>query len=212
MSEWATLYGNARQELIRKMQFGTVLVKDYDPAGDLSTFTPFDTDGTFADLTSAELTDVGPLTADGVEYSPSVSGSDTTIWQSRQVARHDVTEDTETAAFSPSGTSPTTIALYRNLLLSAVPAISASAGLRVTRPNIGTIFRTVLFLAVDGAGDQAVNAAVLYPKCSVTDKDKSDWKADTEVLRPLTLTPYRDPKVGSDIAEYWDGPGWRALA
>lgn len=208
---WESLYGDAQTQLIRKMLFGAVLAMDYDPTNDLSSFTPFATDGTLADLTSSGLVDIGPLSSDGATFNPAVAGSDTMIWKSRQPARHDITSDVETAVIVPIGTNPASIALFRNLPFASVPALSTVAGLTVIKPTTGTIYRTMLFIAADGEADQASYGAILYPKCSVTDKANSLWKTDTEVQRGLTITPFVDPLVGSDVVEFWDGPGFRAL-
>lgn len=212
VTTWESLYGDAQTQLIRKMLFGGILIMDWDPSGDLSAFTAFQSDGTLADLSGTDFVDIGPLTADGVDFNPAVAGSDTMIWKSRQPARHDITSDVETAAFVPNGTSPTTIALYRNLPLTGLDPISGSTSTRIAKPTAGTIYRSLLFLGADGEADQAAYGAILYPKCSVTDKANSTWKTDTEIQRGLTVTPYVDPVCGTDVVEEWDGPGWRALA
>lgn len=211
MPTWDSLFGG-RAELVRKMLFGSLLLKDYDPAASLTTFTPFEaTTGELRSLTADGFRDAGYLSDDGVTFSPDIDGEDTGAWQSRDPLRRDVTKDSETAQFTAIETRPETLALYRSLRLAQVGAFDGK-GLTMTKPKVPVMIpRSILAIGVDGEGPSAIYGAVLYPRASVTDRGDHQWSASEIAGYELTITPYHDSVAGFAIRWWYDGPGWRAL-
>lgn len=211
---WESLFAG-RTDLIRKMLFGSVLVKDYDPADSLKNFTPFD--ATTGGLSSTLLTDKGwkdpgYVDENGVKFAPAVSTSDTNAWQARLPVRTDFTNATETAQVVFLEDNPITRALFSHKPINTAPALG-SEGFRLTHdltPQL--VYRSVLFIGVDGSGSNAMYGYKLYPKCLMTKPGEQDWRANKELTWDLTFTPYPDPVAGFAIDEGIDGPGWRALA
>jgi hypothetical protein len=212
---WDSLF-EGRTELVRKVLFGSVLVRDYDPAVNLATFSPFD--DTSGDLRGDLLTgtpawsDVGYLDESGVEWTPAFTTADTTGWQTRQAVRTDITEDSETAKIVCLESTPVVEALYYNRAISELPALGAHP-YKVTKPKTPELnYRSMLFLGVDGSGASRQYVAKLYPRCLVTKPDKQSWAPKTELQYPMTITPFPDSVSGFSVAHWHEGAGWRAYA
>jgi hypothetical protein len=212
---WDTIF-DGRTELVRKVLFGSLLVRDYDPTVDLSAFTPFDP--TTGDLAGGLLTgppawyDAGYLDESGVSFSPQFTTTDTMGWQSRQALRTDVTEDNEEAKVVCLEAKPEVEALYYALPLDTMPALGDHP-YKLTKPKTpNLIYRSILFLGIDGSGGTRQYVAKLYPRALMTKPDKQDWAPKTELQYPMTFTPYPDSVSGFSVARWHDGAGWRAYA
>lgn len=211
---WDTLFPG-RTELIRKMLFGSVLVKDYNPATSLAAYSPFDT--TTGNLSSTLLTtdgwtDLGYLDENGVEFTPTYTTADTHAWQLRMAARTDVTEDNESAKFTCLQAHPPVKELYHAKPLGSTGALGSS-GYSITKDKAPQLlYRSVLFIGVDGAASTVQYMAVLYPRALMVKPDKRDWQAKTEVMYSMTFQPYWDTVAGFAVRTWQDGPGWRAYA
>src|SRR6185437_16114482 len=120
---------------IRKWLYGTVLIRDWDPAGttSLADFTPFEADGslktTLFDPSNpgGRWFDVGAIDASGVTFQPLYKTVDTDIWQSRLPQRTDVNADGEDVEFTCAETNPVALQLYNNLPLVDVPGTGATS-------------------------------------------------------------------------------------
>lgn len=201
--------------LVRKMLYGSVLVKDYDPQNTFATYSPFDADTGLLSpnlLTTDGFQDIAYLDENGVEFTPTYTTADTTAWQTRQPLRTDVTADTEQAKITALQTTPLTDALYNNVPLSTTDLLGAPGYSMVKPKTPGIVFRSVLFLGVDGSAGNYVFLATLYPKALMIKPDKQDWVAKTELQIPMTFQAYPDSVAGYTIKRWKDGPGWRALA
>lgn len=214
VATWDSLF-SGRPELIRKMLFGSVLVKDYDPADSLATFSPFDTDtGGLSDtLTTTDgFQDLGYLTEEGVTFTPTYTLADVPAWQLRSPARSDVTVDSETAMFVATETRPAVEALYANKPLADAPDLGAS-GYTVTKDHAPQlIYRTLLCIGVDGSGDNVQYGAKLYSRSLMTKPDKQTFSAKTELDFSMTFEAYWDTVSGFAVRTFRDGPGWRSYA
>jgi hypothetical protein len=209
---WDSLF-NGRPELVRKALYGSVLIQDYSASNAFATYSPFDsTTGLLTStlLTSDGWTDLGYLDENGVQFTPTYSVADTTTWQSRQALRADVTADTEQAMVTALQSSPLTDVLYNSLPLSAAGSLGAS-GYKIAKPKVPQIvYRSVLFLGVDGAAGSYEFVAKLYPRCLMIKPDKQAWQAKTEIQVPLTFQAYPDAVSGFTVETYREGPGWRS--
>ncbi|WP_273937171.1 hypothetical protein [Kutzneria chonburiensis] len=147
-----------------------------------------------------------------MEFTPTFTTADTMAWQLRLPGRTDVTADNESAKIVCLQSDPAVEALYYNKPLATAPTLGTS-GYKITKdktPNL--IYRSALFIGVDGSGGSVQYAAKLYPMCLMTKPDKQSWQAKTENQFTMTLTPYWDSVAGFAIATWHDGPGWRAYA
>jgi hypothetical protein len=179
-----------------------------------ATYSPFDsTTGLLSStlLTTDGWQDIGYLDESGVEFTPTYSTADTMSWQTRQALRTDVTADTEQAKIVALQSSPLTDMLYNSLPLSSAGFLGA-AGYALVKPKVPqTVYRSLLFLGVDGSAGNYQFVATLYPRALMIKPDKQDWVAKTEIQVPLTFEAYPDSTAGYTIKRFRDGPGWRAL-
>lgn len=214
VATWDSLF-SGRPELIRKMLFGSVLVKDYDAATSLATWSPFDsaTGGLVDTITTTDgWQDLGYLDESGVEVTPTFTTADTAAWQLRAPARTDVTADNEQSKIVCLEARPSVEALYRNKTLAGAPTLGASNYKMVKDKTPNLIYRSVLFLGVDGSGASVQYSAKLYPRALMVKPDKQSWNAKTEVQYTMTFQPYWDTVAGFAVADWHDGEGWRAYA
>lgn len=209
---WDSLF-TGRTELVRKALYGSVLIKDYDSANAFATYSPFDsTTGLLSStlLTTDGWTDLGYLDENGVQFTPTYTTVDTTTWQSRQSLRADVTVDTEQAMVTALQSSPFTDALYNSIPLASA-GVLGSAAYQLIKPKVPQIvYRSVLFLGVDGAAGSYEFVGKLYPRCLMIKPDKQAWQAKTEIQIPLTFQSYPDSVAGFAQVSYREGPGWRS--
>jgi hypothetical protein len=211
---WDTLF-DGRTDLIRKMLFGSVLIKDYDPAVSLATFSPFDstTGGLSSTLVSGHgLADMGYLDENGVKFAPTTATADTLAWQSRLPLRTDFTSSTEKASAVFLQSSPVVEAVFHNKVIPLTDTLGQEAYEITDDLTPAIIYRSVLFLGVDGSGADVQYAWKLYPKALMTKPSEQDWQAKKEVQYGMEFTPYPDPVAGFAVTRGREGPGWRSLA
>lgn len=210
---------------IRKWLYGSVLARDWDPAGStqLSDIQVFTTDG---NLNPALLTpvsaggygffDVGNITENGVEFNPQFSVDETYVWQSRRTQRTDITKDDEEVMFSCSDSTPLVDYLYQNLPIgfTGVPLFPqlGSADYSLTKPYFSdVVYRQLLIIGVDGA--MGPNGSPEYiveirPRVSLSKKNKRQWGSKQIDTYELTYTVHMDPFSGFDIKTLRGGSVW----
>lgn len=209
---WDSLF-TGRPELVRKALYGSVLIKDYDPTVSLATYSPFDsTTGLLNStlFTTDGWTDIGYLDENGVQFTPTYTVVDTNTWQSRQSLRADVTVDTEQAMVTALQSSPLTDALYNSLPLASAGVLGSSA-YQLIKPKVPqVVYRSVLFIGVDGSTGNFEFVGKLYPRALMIKPDKQAWQSKTEIQIPLTFQSYPDSVAGFSQTSYREGPGWRS--
>lgn len=210
---------------IRKWLYGSVLVRDWDPAGttDMSSLPVFATDGNLnPDLLKPVSAggfgfyDVGSITENGVEFNPKFSVDDTKIWQSRKSQREDITQDDEEVMFSCAETTPLVDYLWRNLPIGfdGVPLFPSlgSANYSVQKPFYSdTVYRQLLVIGVDGSvgtNGQPEYVVELRPRVSLSKKSKKQWAAKQVDVTELTYTCHVDPFSGFDADTKRGGIVW----
>lgn len=215
---------------IRKWLYGTVLIRDWDPAGttSLAGFTPFDADGSLSNTLFSPSNpggpwfDVGAIEASGVTFQPLYKTVDTDIWQSRLPQRTDVNSDGEDVEFTCSETNPVSLQLYNNLPLVDVPGTGANSILSsVGASNFGVqysttpqiIYRQLLIIGVDGELANPLYVAELRPRVSIVSLGKKGrmFNAKTQDLFDLGFGVYVDPASGFAKNALYGGPAWLAL-
>lgn len=218
----ATWTNGGNTNYLRKMLFGSVYAIDYTGGSSLTALVTsikanglFNASGIGSLSPFASGNDLGTTTDDGVTFAASVDGDDVTVWQSRESARHDITSDVSTAQFMCLETRASVLNMYYNLAFSNPnAAVDAASGFNLPKPQAGTVYRSMLFLGVDTAGVAGeAYGAVLYPKCSVTDKDDIQWHPGDPVQYSLTVTAYPDPAQNNVSAFMaFGGPGWPGVS
>jgi hypothetical protein len=205
---WDSLFGGDERQ-IRKGLYGSVLIKEYDPANTLGSYSPFDpaTGGLSSTLLTTDgFQDCGFLSDNGVQFTPQYAGSGVPVWQSREDARWDATQDSEQAMLTLVQSNPLIDAIRENLPLPA-SSTPGAPGYSYTKGAVPkNLFRTLLFLGIDG--DSFI--AKLWPRALMIKPDKQDWNAKTAADSIVTFQPFRDRQSGFSRRTFRDGPGWRA--
>lgn len=215
---------------IRKWLYGTVLIRDWDPAGttSLAGFTPFNPDGSLSStLFSANNPggpwyDAGAIDASGVTFQPLYKTTDTEIWQSRLPQRTDVSGDGEDVEFTLSETNPVSLQLYNNLPLSVTPGTGAVSAMQsIGASNFGVqysttpqiIYRQLLIIGVDGELTNPLYVAELRPRVSIVSLGKKGrmFNAKTQDCFDLGFGVYIDPASGFAKNAIYGGPAWLQL-
>lgn len=219
LDTWESYFGGNVDQIF-KGQFGSVLIRDYDPTRPLTNWTPFDTEtGEFRDdfydsttNTFAEgWLDLGYGSESGVVFTPTMAVADTKAWQSRQKLRTDVTEEDEMAEFVSIQSNPIIDAINMNLPLASVGAIG-SVGYQATKPKITTLIpRQIAFIGIDMSKGLFYSQVRVYPFALMAKPGKFSWDSKTESQTPLTFEPRPDQASGFAVRKLCEGPGWRAL-
>jgi hypothetical protein len=208
---WDALF-KGRSDLVRKALYGSVLVQDYTPAvaTTFATYNPFDADTGLLNALPTGWIDLGYLSEDGIEFGKETEFSDTMAWQSRDKLRSDATSDQDTATLTFLETKPQIEAIYNSLPLNTMPDIGAT-NYRYVKPAVpALLFRSLLFIGVDGSADQVEYVVRLWPRVLMTGPDNTTWNASSEASWPMAFQPYPDALSGFASATWRDGPGHRA--
>lgn len=210
---------------IRKWLYGSVFVRDWDPAGstNMSTITVFQGDGNLNPALLQPVSaggygfyDVGSITENGVEFNPKFSTDEVKIWQSRKSQRTDITEDDEEVMFSCAETTPLVDYLWRNLPIgfTGVPLFPSlgTSGYSVAKPFYSdVVYRQLLIIGVDGSigpNGQPEYVVELRPRVSLAKKNKKQWAAKQVDVTELTYTTHVDPFSGYDANTLRGGIVW----
>lgn len=211
---WESLFSPDAGE-VRVGLFGSVLVQDYLPGSPVlaNGYSPFDS--STGQLSSTLLTtdgwqDLGYLNDAGVVFTPTFTTAKTNAWQTRREIREDATAVDETAMLTALQTNPVVEALYNNIPLGQLSAVGTPGWQITPASNLSLIYRSVLFIAVDGAGDTEQYTAKFYPRALMNKQEKQTWAAKSPVDWGMTFAPYPDPITGFTLTQWHDGPGWRA--
>ena len=208
---WDALF-KGRSDLIRKALYGSVLVQDYSTslASTFASFNPFDANTGLLNALPAGWIDLGYLTEDGIEFGKDTNFSDVTGWQTRDKLRSDATSDQDTASMTFLETKPEIEAIYNSLPLSTMPGIGTT-NYAYAKPAVpALLFRSVLFIGVDGSGDQVEYVVRLWPRVLMTGPDSVTWSAQNEASWPMSFEPYPDSTAGYASKTWRDGPGHRS--
>lgn len=208
---WDALF-KGRSDLVRKALYGSVLVQDYTVAAaqTFASFAPFDADTGLLTALSTNWTDLGYLTDNGIEFGKDTNFADTMGWQTRDKLRSDATQDLDTATMEFLETKPQIEMIYNSLPLSSGSDIGAT-NYSYAKPAVpALLFRSLLFIGVDGSGDQVEYVVRLWPRCLMNGPDKYSWSASKEASWPMKFTPYPDSNAGFASKTWRDGPGHRA--
>ena len=212
---------------IRKWLYGSVLVRDWDPAGttNMANIQVFASNGQLNPLLLVPVAqggygfyDVGSITENGVEFTPKFNADETHIWQSRRSQRTDITMDDEEVMFSAADTTPLVDYLYTNLPIGftgvpTFPTIGAQ-NYSVNKPFYSdTIYRQLLIIGVDGSvgpNGSPEYQVELRPRVTLAKKNKRQWGSKQIDVKELTYTVHMDPYSGFDSALLRGGSVWFA--
>ena len=208
---WDTLFGGDVGNVF-KGQFGFCLARDYDATKPLGSWTPFDADGNWSTtlLTTDGFVGLGYFDENGLEFTPTLTTSDTKAWQARQKLLTDFTEDSEAAMLTAIERTPYIEALESNIPFASMLPMGA-AGYQYTKPvNTFPIHRQLVFGSIYMSPQGLSAWARIYSDAIMAKPDKLTMQAKTEAQGKLTFDAMLDSVSGFAVRTLRDGPGWRA--
>lgn len=217
---WTSLYtGDATR--IRKWLYGSVLMRDWAADGStaLSSFTPFETDGSIKStlldpsFPGGQFYELGAMSDAGVEMTPKFATDDTKIWQDRRTQRSDITQDDEEIMFTAMESTPLIDALRNNVPLALFLASNevGEANYRATKPlTTDTVYRQIVVIGVDGTQTDAEYIAELRPRVALSKIGKRTFAAKSVDSTELTYNVFPDPASGFSADTLRSGPSWFA--
>ncbi|OXR46673.1 hypothetical protein B7C42_01648 [Nocardia cerradoensis] len=208
---WDTLFGGDVGNIF-KGQFGFCLGRDYDANKPLTNFTPFDADGNWSNtlLTTDGFVGLGYFDENGLEFTPTLTTSDTKAWQSRQKLLTDFTADEEAAMFTAIERTPYIEALESNIPFAAMSKMG-TIGYQYTKPvNTFPVHRQLIFGSIYMSPQGLSAWARIYSDAIMAKPDKLVMQAKTETQGKLTFDAMLDSVSGFAVRTLREGPGWRA--
>lgn len=208
---WDTIFGGDVGNVF-KGQFGFVLARDYDASKPLTNFTPFASDGNWSTtlLTTDGFVGLGYFDENGLEFTPTLTTSDTKAWQARQKLLTDFTEDEEAAMFTAIERTPYIEALESNIPFASMLS-AGTVGYQYTKPVVTVpIHRQLVFGSIYMSAQGLSAWARIYSDAIMAKPDKLVMQAKTETQGKLTFDAMLDSVSGFAVRTLREGPGWRA--
>lgn len=201
----------AKGNLIRKALGGLIMVADMET--DVPEKIMADPEGNLIDFKQAGFKPVGWLTkGDGITFSRETETSNVESFGSMEPTRIDITNDTNSAAFTMQETKRVVMELFYGKDLSDM-TMDANGEFSFT-PDAApsTIYRRVIYIAKDGNGEDAKFIAKIMPKAMVSETSEQSWSSESEVSYGLTMQASSDDELGYAVRHAFGGPGFLKLA
>jgi hypothetical protein len=199
---------------ILKAQYGSILIRDYaGSATNMSAYSPFDplTGYLSTTLTTTDgWVDCGLIDESGIQFTPKVTTVDILAWQSRQVQRTDITQDSEDFAFTMLQEGPLADVLTYQLPLTAMQPLGAEGyGVqKLTAPSLRS--RQIIALGVDRNNGADEYFAIMFPLVRMVKPDKYEFSDKNPLASMLNWSSYIDPYSGFAVKRLREGPQWRS--
>lgn len=212
---WDVLFGGDTSQIF-KGQFGFAGFRDYDPTKPLTNWTPFitstgDWSTSLDDPAGDNFSMIGYTDENALEFTPTMTTSDTRGWQARQKLLTDITEDSEMATLTAIQRTPLVEALESNIPLAAMGSLG-QVGYQYTKPKFTyPVARQIIFGAVYASPLGLSLWARIYPLAYMIKPDKLGMNPKTEAQGKLQFDAMLDPISGFAVRTLREGPGWRAL-
>lgn len=148
--------------------------------------------------------------SDGVNWSRKVDTSDTDSWGSPEPTRSDINKDEASLKFTMQETRRVTLETYFGQSMTNVEADATSNEVQFTQPRRPqTRYFRLFGLFVDGAGDDEVYVARLFPRANVIDMDDSKWTTKDSVANfGVGVRANWSSSDGFSVKHFIGGPGW----
>lgn len=198
-----------KQSLIRKTLKGAVLIGDSDteiPAA-------FTGSGSDAIVDLSDFKSVGHISKDAPPtFTPETETSDVESWGLLEASRTDMISRNTTITWTGQETHKLNLELYTNTDLSDVTADAQTGEVHVVDPtDPGIIYRRLIFLSVDGAGDDAVYIVKIAPRFVVTEVSEQSWSQEDALEYSITGRAKVDEELGYALKTVFFGPGWKKM-
>ncbi|QXN74228.1 major tail protein [Gordonia phage ObLaDi] len=195
-----------RNDLIRKPLRGFIAVADLD----------VEIPDAFTEGATAAFTALGEdwkrlgniSKSAGIGFSRETDAADIESWGASEPTRTDLTKDVTSAKFECQETRRATLELYYGVDLAAVQANAVTKELSFAQPTVlRTIYKRVIFVGVDGYGDDEIYVIKVMPRFSVTAVEDHNWSDDNAMTYGITGTAKVDPALGFSVKHHFAGPG-----
>lgn len=198
----------AEDGLIRKMVGGGAILLapiDTEIGND---FAMTDTDGSLKLLPG--FRGLGRIAKAGApNFTPEDTEETVETWGELEPSRSDVTLSKLTVTATLQDTRKETLALAANRTFAEMDAVKAAANGELSftdNPIPTTIEYRAFYLGVDGVGDDAFFFGRLLPRIKIT-RGPENWDPTQAVNYPLTVTAFKDNKLGYSSKRFYGGPG-----
>lgn len=211
---WASIY-KYNTSNVRKALYGSILVRDrIEGQADLSSFTPFASDGLLLDGLQVQdggtWYNLGAGQSDGPKFSRNLDIEKTPFWQSRLPARSDVTADEGSIMFGLMEQTPISDRLEFDLPLAGATYGIGAPGYKETQPNeTEARERQLLAIGIDKGGHYFAD---LYPRVSFSKIDDVEWNPKNPVVVAITWDYFICVESGFPRRRFREGAGWRGLS
>ena len=196
--------------LVRKMRTGSVFTAP------LTSTIPTRLTAAGDDLPTAlpaGYVDLGLLSEDGASFAADLTTSDTTVWQSVQPARTDITAKTNTVSVVARETKRATIEAYTMVDFDDVTALAGGEIVFDEEAVPNPKYVRVLVIGEDVTDTGPIYIGRLLPRARVTAIGDQSFNAGDDGLQwELTFTGYTDPVIGTAQRWFFGGPGLAAIA
>lgn len=198
-----------RADLVFKALYGAVFVADYDVE------VP---EELFDDLTGALLPlpegwyPTGYFSEDGITHARDQEVAEVLSAQDVESIRDDLESDTTTAQFVMRQTDPVSLAIYEGMRFDDFGAVGTPLYWEKASNPI-MLDRRFLFIAQDRskATGEPKFWVRLFPRGVVNEVGEATANREDALSWEVTVKAQRDAALGTSVASWLDGPGWREL-
>lgn len=202
-------YRGAKDGLIRKMVSGGAILVAPLSAKPITALT----DSTGKLKMQDGFTGMGRIARDGAPvFTPEDQEETTETWGEIEPSRRDVTLSTLGVEATLQDTRKETLMIAARRSAEFMDGLKAGANgeLAITdnsQPN--TMFVQLLFVGIDGTGDDAFYFGRYLPR-AIVKGGAENWNPQNAVTYPLTATATKDTKLGFSSKRFYGGPGAKA--
>ena len=199
-------YRGAKDGLIRKMVSGGAILVAPLSAKPITALT--DSKGELKLQTG--FTGMGRIARDGAPvFTPEDQEETTETWGEIEPSRRDVTLSTLGVEATLQDTRKETLMIAARRTAEYMNQIKAGANGEIviednSQPN--TMFVQMLFVGIDGTGDDAFYFGRYLPR-AIVKGGAENWNPQSAVTYPLSVTATKDTKLGFSSKRFYGGPG-----
>lgn len=156
----------------------------------------------------SEYESVGYIDDAGVSFELDQTTSEVRALGTNNVVRRDISKRDFTIGFNMLETKRIAFEAESGLTLRSIPVTTAGEWSYDEPSRPPTLYWRLLAVAVDGVGDQQYGMAEYYPRATMTDKGKVEWKdKEGALMREVTFGGDEDPVLGTARRRFFFGPG-----
>lgn len=200
---------DAKASLIRKAQGGIVLHAPMEV--DIPSELMADKEN-FVDLKALGFVNLGLVQkSEGFTFQNETEKSEIESFGVADPTRTDIIKDADSIAFVCQETNKAVLDLYYGTPLDDVKPTSNGEVIIQKPKTAGTRYGRWIFIAVDGAGEDAIYIMTVIARGSISEKQEQQWSSESELSYALTVAASTDETLGFAVRRHFAGPGFIKL-